>query len=211
MSERQTRTVRGALLVAVVVTLASCGGGASTPTESDEPEPAEPAVTEAPSPAGESPDQPEAPAEPAAPAEVETSSEAPAGPPVEECKEPATEIAIGSTVSETRDAEHSTWFFCVQIPEGVTSISVELTELTDDLALFVGFPDMEALRGGLGLRSSDVSGPEDELVLIEPPLFRGELGAFEQAEFVFPGSYYIEVSARSGRTTSPFTLRVTTT
>ena len=69
---------------------------------------------------------------------------------------------------------------------------------------------MEALQGGLGLRSADIQGPEEQAVVIEPPLFRGELGAFEQAEFVFPGSYYIEVTRRHGAVSAGFTLRVAT-
>ena len=83
-------------LTVALVALASCGGGGDT---AEDPEPL---GTEPPETAGE-PTPPETQPDPPTPGEAETSSEAPEGPPVEECKEPAAEIEIGSDVSGTVD------------------------------------------------------------------------------------------------------------
>jgi len=71
----------------------------------------------------------------------------------------------------------------------------------------VGYPDLATVQnGGVTFWSSDESGTDQETVVVEPGLFRGELGAFEQADFVTAGPYYIEVSGAS----SQFTLTVST-
>ena len=91
----------------------------------------------------------------------------------------------------------------------MTSITIELTGLTANLDLYVGYPDLETVQGGgTTFWLSDERDTADEIVVVEPGFTRGDLGGFEQDDYVSPGSYYVEVSAPSGLESSSFMLRV---
>lgn len=120
------------------------------------------------------------------------------------CEGSVDNVAIGSTVNaeiKGDDPELSRMYFCVDVPTGVDSFTVSLTELTDDLGLFVGYPDLDTVTsGGVGLRTSSTSDAADHGITIDidPDLIWS------------PGSYYIEVSAGNLTISSMFTLTVST-
>jgi heat shock protein HslJ len=94
-------------------------------------------------------------------------------------------------------------YFCVEIPGDVSTLTVALSGMTADLGVYVGYPDLEILTGGLAGWSSDEFDTEDEVVVISPEL----------TDSVSPGAYYIEVSSyvlSDEPVSSPFTLTVTT-
>ena len=124
---------------------------------------------------------------------------------VEECEEPAAEIAIGAPVeSEVPGVDQpppNRIYFCVQIPEGTTSISVEVSNMTADLNLFMGHPDLATVQGGgVSFWFSQERGTDDKTIVATP----GPSG------FMLPGRYYIEVSPNDFTEGSTFTLAVTT-
>jgi heat shock protein HslJ len=93
--------------------------------------------------------------------------------------------------------------FCVEIPGDVSTLTVTLTGITADLGVYVGYPDLETVQNGYADWFSDEIGTDDELVVIGPDL----------ADYLAPGSYYIEVSSyllSDDPVSSPFTLTVTT-
>jgi hypothetical protein len=168
------------------VLLASCGDGAATATVAE---------------------QATAPTATAAPGSTTTLTETTETPlpSTEECEEPATEIAFGSSISEeivgSDEPGGGQQYFCVQVPDGVSSITFELKEMTSDLNLYVGHPDLETVQqGGLWFWASDDPGTDDEVVVVEPAL----------TDYVNSGSYYIEVSGEDFRESSSFTLTVRT-
>jgi hypothetical protein len=121
-----------------------------------------------------------------------------------ECEAPAVEITRGSPVSsetvndDQPPPEHE--YFCVEVPEGASSITFELTGTTADLNLYIGYPDLKTVQeGGFTFWYSDERGAVDKVVVVEPGV----------TEFVEPGPYYIEVSAEDFQASSPFTLTVT--
>jgi hypothetical protein len=122
-----------------------------------------------------------------------------------ECEEPAAEIDLGSAlISEIVNDDQlppERMYFCVQVPEGTSSITFELAEMTSDLNLYVGHPDLETVQqGGVWFWSTNERGVEDKVVVVLPGL----------SDYVNPGPYYIEVSAQDFQASSPFTLRVGT-
>jgi len=126
-------------------------------------------------------------------------------PSIGECEEPSTEIGLGAPVSSeivgVDQPPGERKYFCVHVPEGVSSITFELSKTTSDLNLYVGHPDLETVQqGGLWFWFSDERGAVDKVVVVEPAL----------ADYVNPGPYYIEVSAEDFRASSPFTLSVRT-
>ena len=183
--------------VAVILVLSACAGG----DEDAAPGTAAPTTS---APAAE-PDTPL----PTEPADAPTDDE-PAFDFIESCTDPAaTEIDFGSPVAGDLDADEAAkHFYCVVVPDGTATMTISLTGLSDDLDLYVAYGSMESLSGGLSLQWSDNTGAADELVLVEPAFFRGQLGQFEQAEFVTRGAYYIEVSGFGGFS-SPYSLLVT--
>jgi len=111
------------------------------------------------------------------------------------CREPPpTEVALGSTTaSEVVGFDQC---FLVQVPAGESSITIELTGLTDSLNLKVGYSDPDTIRFNTGeFWQSTEDGTADELVVIENPQ---------------PGPYYINVAVGTFRNMSPFTLSVRT-
>ena len=132
--------------------------------------------------------------------------------PAPTCGDDATHIEVGATIDGTLEYDGQfleDQFFCVDIADGADTVTIALTGMTSDMALFVGYPDLVAVQqGGFNLWSSTTAGLEDEEVTIEPGLTRGQLGGFEENEHVTPGSYYIEVSAGGAADPTPFTLTV---
>jgi hypothetical protein len=86
--------------------------------------------------------------------------------------------------------------FTVEVPAGATTFTVELTGLTDQLNLTVGYSDPETVLYNTGAfwasREDDLA---DESVVIENPE---------------PGTYYINVAVGTYRNESPFTLITST-
>lgn len=101
-------------------------------------------------------------------------------------------------------------YFCVQIDDGASAVTVEVTA-TNDVDLFVAYGSFETLQGGgTAFWASDEFGVGDEQVRIEPGLSPDELGQLQPDEFVTPGAYYIEVSPADFEQSTPFTLEVGT-
>ena len=76
-------------------------------------------------------------------------------------------------------------YVCAMIPEGMTQVSFEISDMSDALNLYVGYPDLSTLEaGGDNFWASENGGRDDELITIEP----GDTG------FVEPGTYFIEIS-----------------
>ena len=119
---------------------------------------------------------------------------------IPECVDSVEEIALGATVS-SEVAEGEDVYFCVYIPQGVDSFVVSISGLTEDLDLYVGYPDLEMVQeGGIGLKFSTDRDTEDEVVTFGDVRFASDW-------YWGPGSYYIEVSALRSST---FSLTVTT-
>jgi len=173
----------GNLAAVVAMLLAACGGGTAPTT-------AGPGAS--------------APAESAAPpssAPSQTTEQTPSA--SEACKDPATEIALGSRISAeivgTSQPPGERRYFCVTIPDGLTSITFELTGLTADLNLIVGHPDLATVQqGGVFFWESSEPGTEAEVVVVKPAL----------TDYVRPGPYYAEVSGQEFGESSPFELIV---
>ncbi len=185
MRYRSRRPLWPVSFVAALLFLASCGGSASTTTIAQQS--AAPSTT-AQQTAGSA-------TTPQTPQPTETSETTPQD--IPECGGPIDEIGLGDTVN-SEVVEGDPLYFCVEIPTGVDSFTVSLTGLTANLALYVGYPDLETLQqGGVGLKSSTANDAEDKEVTvdIDPDLVWS------------PGSYYIEVSA-SAFASSTFSLTV---
>jgi len=132
------------------------------------------------------------------------------GPPeadvVENCEGEPTVIDVNDTVNgELVGDGIPRDFYCMVIPAEVRTITLDLTGLTDDVSLYVGYGTEEALQGGLAYWSSTSRDADAQTILIEPGFFRDELGGFVQAEFVTRGAYYVEVSGNE----SPYRLAIT--
>lgn len=121
-----------------------------------------------------------------------------------ECGDDAIEIGVGQPVDgavEMGETFSEDVFYCVEVPPGSPSVTFELTGLSENLDLYVGYPDMETVQnGGFTFWFSDNDGTADEVAIAMPGL----------EDHVNPGSYYIEVSSPDGRGVSDFTLTVTT-
>ena len=117
------------------------------------------------------------------------------------CAPPATEIGLGEAVraeiaASAQSKERK--YFCVQVPPGVSGLSIEVSDATADLNLFAAFPDLETLQqGGVWFWSADDPGTGDKTLVIEPA----------GRDTVNAGPYYIEVSAEDAGAAS-FTLTV---
>jgi hypothetical protein len=107
------------------------------------------------------------------------------------CAPPAAELTLGSEITSEivgRDQPpEARRYFCVLVAGGLPSISIELTELTGDLDLFV--------RGTLPTIWTDRRrGGSERAVVIDNPE---------------PGPYHIDVAGAYPGASSPFTLKVT--
>jgi hypothetical protein len=178
-------------LIIGALLLASCGGSEDTPTVPVEEQTAPPAATIAPTPTEE-------------PSgffqETPTAQES-----LGECGPPATETTLGTPVSgETVNDDQppaSREYFCVMIPDGLASLTFELSGMTADLNLYIGYPDLETVQeGGFDFWFTQERGTENKVVVVD----RGS------SRLVKPGAYYIEVSAEDFSASSPFTLSVST-
>jgi hypothetical protein len=122
---------------------------------------------------------------------------------MEECDATVAEMNLGSpapsAIVGASQPPGEKKYFCVRVPEGTASFTIELTGATSDLNLFVASPDLETLQqGGVWFWTADPSGEVDRVVVVEPAL----------EDFVNPGTYYIEVSAEDFDASSTFTLTV---
>lgn len=173
------------VVAALLLTVAACGGGADTTTTAAD---AGPEPTTAP--------EPTAASEAAADAPTTTMAEA-----TEFCGDDATGIEAGTSVEDRVEMDGDfpeDLYFCVDIPGGVSLITVTLSGQEDDLNLYVGYPDLATVQGGgFTFWFSDNNSTDDESVVVEPGF---------QKDTVEPGPYYIEVSGE----VSSFTLLVET-
>lgn len=181
MNKQTQRLGLPALLMVVALVTAACSSDAGTTTT----------VTEA----GALPPTTGAVTEPEQTATSTTSE------PVEEvteCDGSVEEIGYDAKfTAEFVDGEPM--YFCVEVPLGVDLFSVELVGLSDDLDLYLGYPDLATVKdGGFGLKYSDQDDTIDEWVTVEikPNLLWG------------PGAYYLEVWGPGVDGPSPFTLWV---
>ncbi|MEA1904036.1 MAG: hypothetical protein U9N56_10970 [Actinomycetota bacterium] len=178
-SQRRKATALG---LAALLVLAACGGGDSTATTE---EPAGLPATTA--------DEPAPIPEPAGATTTTVAVE------VEECDDPeATEFSL-SEPEEGQVEAGGRMYFCVEVPGGVSSLTVTLTNMTDDLTVYVGYPDLQTVKtGGTTFWYSEEEGTADEVLVIKPGL----------ADHLWVGPYYIEVSAFESNGSSGFTLTV---
>ena len=183
---------RGTLAILILLLTASCGGastqdGAGSVGES----PQEPSSDSSPMPAPETQD-------PATPTAVtaETGGEE-LGALGGECGQTAT--MIGTDVPIEIVMFGTKQYMCVVVPEGVTRVVFDLSEMTAALNLYVGYPDLSTLEaGGEQFWASEHGGRDDESIIIEP----GDTG------FVDPGSYFIEVSGGASADSASYVLTV---
>lgn len=183
----------GSLAAAGVVLLAACGGGAATAMPG--PDSSAPAQSVAPAHSAAPPSSGPSPA-PSQAAEATPSA-------TEPCMQPATEIALGSTVNGeivgTSQPPGERRYFCTQVPDGQSTVTFELSGLTADLFLVVGHPDLATVQqGGLFFWDSRKPGTANEVVVVEPAL----------TDYVRPGPYYVEVAGEDFESSSPFALNV---
>ena len=176
--------------LAVAALAGGCGGAAPTAQEPAAEEPAGQESAAQPSPTS----GPALPDEPTLIPELATAS-------AMTCAPPATEIGLGEAVraeiaASAQSKERK--YFCVQVPPGVSGLSIEVSDATADLNLFAAFPDLETLQqGGVWFWSADDPGTGDKTLVIEPA----------GRDTVNAGPYYIEVSAEDAGAAS-FTLTV---
>jgi hypothetical protein len=120
------------------------------------------------------------------------------------CQPPTPVIQLGETVEGEivgRDQPPGErQFYCVDVPDGLRSITAELSGMTADLNLYLASPDLDSVIHGGFLYWSDLGpGTDTKSVTAEPGM----------RDYVWRGSYYIEVSAEEFTESSPFTLIVT--
>ncbi len=181
---------RGVVAVLILVVTASCGG-TSTPDVADS-EGGSPPPASSETSASSTPENPstETPVTAASGAE-------PLGAPYGECGEMATMIETNAPIEAV--VLGTKLNLCVQVPEGVTRLVFDLSDMTAALNLFVGYPDLSTLEaGGEHFWASERGGRDDETITIEP----GPTG------FVDPGSYFIEISGGDSADGASFVLVV---
>ena len=109
----------------------------------------------------------------------------------DECASPAMSMDLGSSVSSEIAAKDELplahEYFCVEVPEGQTSVTIDLTGLTDVLEVLVRRSNDAMIWRNRGSTSADAQ------VIVENPE---------------PGPYFIDVVAVSSGAASPFTLSV---
>ncbi len=187
MTYRAGRPLSLASFVATLLLLAACGGSASTTTIAEQPAASSTTAQQTASPTTTA----------QTPQPKEASEDTPQD--IPECSTSIDEISLGATVS-SEVVDGDPLYFCVDIPTGVDSFTVSLTGLTANLALYVGYPDLETVQqGGVGYKSSTANDAEDKEVTVD----------IDPDRIWSPGSYYIEVSA-SAFASSTFSLTVST-
>jgi hypothetical protein len=118
---------------------------------------------------------------------------------VEDCEEGTTEVAFGVSFVGEVQAEQRLPYFCVQLPPGLHRVTIELTGLTGDLAVFGALDTDTVRRGGMGTWTS---GGRDGGDRVEATRDLGPNRSFEA------GPLYIDVFRQSVGG-SPFALLVT--
>jgi len=103
-----------------------------------------------------------------------------------------TPIAVGDSVEGQIDGFDQC--FVVDVPQGVTQLTITLTGLSDEINLVVGYNDPDTILFRTGdVWSSSEPGIADEQITIEGPQ---------------DGTYYIDVAVGTVRNVSPFALTV---
>lgn len=164
------------LIVAAGLFLAGCGTGSdpSSPDAGDQVEEVQEDSVEAPS-----PEQPAAP-------QSSLLCENP----------PPTELGLGDMFEGAIEDPIWTQCFWVEIPDGLSSVTFELSDLSADLNLSVGYGFLATLQYNMGeFWRVGESGTTDELLNLENPE---------------PGPYFIKVGIAGPKEPSPFTLAVRT-
>ncbi|MGA9532793.1 MAG: hypothetical protein WBR18_08775 [Anaerolineales bacterium] len=91
-------------------------------------------------------------------------------------------------------------YYCVDVPDGLSSITAELTGMTADLNLYMASPELDnVIHGGFWYWEDTGPGTDTKSVTAAPGV----------RDYVWRGSYYIEVSAEDYHESSPFSLTVT--
>jgi len=109
---------------------------------------------------------------------------------------PPTQVALGSSTDSSTDAD--VCFYVGYVPPEVDSLAFQVTGLTADLDLFVGYGFLTTLQyPGLGeyWTSKELDTTDESITINEPG----------------PGPYFIKVGPEKGPASSPFTLAVSTT
>ena len=164
------------LIVAAGLFLAGCGTGSnpSSPVAGDQAEEVQEDSVEAPS-----PEQPAAP-------QSSLLCENP----------PPTELGLGGMFEGTIDDPVWIQCFWVEIPEGLSSVTFELSDMSADLNISVGYGFLVTLLYNMGeFWRVAQSGTTDELLILENPE---------------PGPYFIKVGIAGPKEPSPFTVAVRT-
>lgn len=111
--------------------------------------------------------------------------------PATPCEGEPTRIEIGEPVQDELtmgDGWPNSAYFCVEIGDDVSFLTVTVSDMTADLDVFVAYPTFQALRDGSSDWTSINFGTEDEVLIIDSGV----------ADFLAPGSYYIEVASGEG-------------
>jgi hypothetical protein len=109
---------------------------------------------------------------------------------------PPDEIALGSKVEGS--IEDPVWLNCywVEVPDGLDSVTFNLSGLTADLTMYAGYGFVYTLQTHTGeFYSSREDGTADEQIVVEKPK---------------PGPYFIKVQPQGPKVSSPYALGVTT-
>jgi len=176
--------MRGRLIGAVfTLTVVACGGSAAT------------TATTAP-----------APGTTAAPQATTTTAGTPDGTTTtiaaEPCVEEVAEIDFDASADVTIPDGENRVYLCVQVPDTVTALRVEVPDPDGELTLYVGYPHLENVQQGgfegIEFWTADDEGATKVVAMVPLTHSGGLLGEDTQDEFIRPGSYYIEVGGPAG-------------
>lgn len=111
------------------------------------------------------------------------------------CENPAPiELGLGETIDATIEDPIWTQCFWVEVPDGLSQVAIELSGLSADLNLEVGYGFLVTLQYNIGeFWRSGESGTANELLTIDNPT---------------PGPYFISVGIAGPKDPSQFTLAV---
>jgi hypothetical protein len=107
---------------------------------------------------------------------------------------PPAAMEFGAAVTGQNGSDRYTVCHVVEVPAGIGTMTIELTGLSDDLNVGVGFGDIETVQFNTGeYWSSSESGTADESVVIDDPA---------------AGTYFIKIGPGTSKNTSAYTLTV---